>query len=109
MLHGAEDGVHNDDRKDNDGALQVAREDRYYCRGDQNDHQEVGKLSQKHLQNRFLFSLREHVLPVTAQQFICFLTRMSVGGDAELLQNVITRLLIPISHTKPPVSIGIAL
>ena len=75
VLHGAENGVHRDNGENDDGALEIAREDRDDRRGNQNQHQQVGKLPQKDLQNRFLLALGEDVFAVLTQQLVSPLAR----------------------------------
>ncbi len=73
MLHGSQDRVEGDDRQNDDRALKVAGEDGDDRGNDQNDDQQIRKLPQKHLQNRFFLSLCQHVFAVTVQQLLRFL------------------------------------
>ena len=88
MLSGTENRVHDNDRENNNRALNVAREHGYDRGGNENQHQQVRKLAEEYLKDGFLFALREHVLSVSFQPLLRLFCAESVCRDAELLKHL---------------------
>ena len=95
MLGCSENRVHDDDREDNDGTLNIAREHGYDRGGNENQHQQIRELTEKYLKDGFLFALREHVLSVSFQPFLRLFGAESVCRDAELFEHLGVCFLIP--------------